>query len=123
MTAQLKRETISILTDGSGDFEVSTDKVINGGIYQLRYVPDATNPLATGADITIVGRDTGVVVATLTDIGTAAFTLAPRQVPHATDGTAGANSTELIILNEPLTITVAQGGADDAGTLYIWYAV
>ena len=122
MTAKLVRSVTQILTDAGGNFTTETD-ALYGAVYQYRYVPDTTNPLATGADLTIVGRDTGVSIANLTDIGTSAFTRSPRQLTHAPDGTASSAAEGLIVIDEPLVITVAQGGNADAGTLYIWIAI
>lgn len=121
MSADMKRVTIEIVTDASGDYTTETIP-LTGGVYQYRYIPDASTPLDTGADLTIAGRDTGIEIATLTDIGTSAFTKAPRQLSHGVTGTAGSNSDAIIAVDEPLDITVAQGGNVRSGVLHIWIA-
>jgi len=118
--------TISVTTDSSGDFSINTGPVI-GRVVQYRYVPDGTSPLATGADLTIEGATTGISVASQSNIGTSAFTKAPRQGATAQDGSAllyasggEAVPVPIIVIGEQLSITIAQGGASTAGTIYIW---
>ena len=122
---KVSRIIVAITTDSGGDFTTDTIPV-EGRILQYRYVPDGSNPLATGADLTVVGKDTGVVVANQANIGTSAFTKAPRQALHDVDGSAllyaaaGEPVEGFIWVNEALTVTIAQGGDTDAGTLHIW---
>lgn len=117
---------IDITTDSSGDFTINTVDIF-GAVLQYRYVPDGTSPLATGADLTIAGGTTGIVVASQTNIGTSAFTKAPRQATHATDGTASLYAAAgepvedcIWVAGEHLTVTIAQGGDTKSGTLWIW---
>lgn len=55
---------------------------------QYRYIPDPTTPLAAGADLDITGEITGVVISNQDNIGTVAFTKAPRQATHDAAGVA-----------------------------------
>lgn len=125
MTIQLV--SVNILTDPSGDFSSRTPKV-SGRFVQWRYVPDDSDPLATGGDLDIVGAQTGVELVDVDSIGTSAITRAPRQATHDVDGTASlyADAGEpvegYIFVNEPLTVTVANGGDTLAGTLFLWIA-
>lgn len=121
MAARLKTVRVEITTDDSGDFTTTTIP-LQGGVYQYRYTPDGSNPLDTGADLDIVGADTGIVVANQDDIGTSAFTKAPRQATHGIDGTAD-DGAALIAINERLTVTIANGGDTLSGVLHIWLAV
>lgn len=119
--------TVNITTDASGDAEVITS-VLNGRILQVRYDPDDTSPLDTGADLDIVGNQTGIVIANHDNIGTSAFTRAYRQPIHGADGVASlyAPSTgepveDYVFVAEALKVTIAQGGASKSGTFYIWF--
>lgn len=118
--------TVPVTTDASGDFSQQTP-VLNGRLVQYRYVPDGSSPLDTGADLDIVGTTTGIVVANQDDIGTSAFTKAPRQATHGVDGSASlyASTGEpvedvILIVGETLTLTIANGGNAKAGTFYLW---
>jgi hypothetical protein len=118
--------TVAITTSSGGAFTTDTIPV-SGKVVQYRYVPDGSNPLDTGADLDIVGAVTGVVVANQDDIGTSAFTKAPRQATHDATGAASLMDTtdsepveDYIFINEPLTVTIANGGDTLSGTLYIW---
>lgn len=117
--------SIAILTDASGNFEDKTTP-IKGKLLQLRYVPDGSSPLATGADITIIGQSTGFAYYSQSNIGTSAFQKAPRQPIHNDAGVAslyaaaGEPVEDFMYIDEQLTVTVAQGGNALQGTLYLW---
>ena len=118
--------TVPVLTDGSGDYSV-TVAAPHGRLLQYRYVPDGSSPLATGADLTITSKQTGTSLVSQTNIGTTAFSKAPRQPIHDEAGTASLYaaggepvSDFIYIAGEALTVTIAQGGAGNAGTLHIW---
>lgn len=120
---------VAITTDSSGDFSSSVTVPTNGGrLVQYRYVPGGggTN-LDTGADLTVTGATSGISYIAQTDIGTSAFTKAPRQPTHDTAGSAslyaaGGEPVEgyIFVGGEPLSIVVAQGGDTKSGTLYLW---
>jgi len=118
--------TIDIVTDAAGDFSVATQD-IDGAILQMRYVKAAANDLDANWDLTIAGTKTGLPIATIVNITAASQGWAPRQSTHAVDGTAslyaGAGEpveAPIYIGGESLTVTVAQGGNVQSGTLYIW---
>jgi hypothetical protein len=116
---------VDVLTDGSGNFSYTTMPV-TGVIEHVRYTPDASAPLDTGADLDIVGGRSGIVVANHDDIGTSAFTRAYRQATHGVTGAAAlyaaggtAVNDKIAIAGEVLTLTIAQGGAAKAGVFEI----
>lgn len=120
------RETLTLTVDASGDATVYSERV-QGRVLQLRYVPDATTPLDTGADLTITGEDTGVAIATLVNIGTAALTKVPRQATHGIDGSASLYAAAGEPVEEPVYLAgerikcvVAQGGVSKTGQLHIF---
>ncbi|HXG36526.1 MAG TPA: hypothetical protein VNL15_06130 [Dehalococcoidia bacterium] len=124
----VERHAVAITTDASGDFTGYTP-VVTGRVVQYRYVPDGTVPLDTGADLDVTGEDSGVVIANQDNIGTSAFTKAPRQATHDEAGAASLYAAAgepvedyLFIAKERLKIVIAQGGASKKGTLYIWVA-
>lgn len=119
--------TVAIATSSGGAF--STSVVPQAGLLlQYRYVPDDTSPLATGADLTIVGAESGFSYVNQANIGTSAFQKLPR---HATSDEQGAASLyagsgepvedKMAVGGEQLTVTIAQGGDTKAGTLYLWF--
>ena len=119
--------TVPVTTDVSGDATVQIIGV-SGSFLQLRYVPDGSNPLDTGADLDISGDKTGLVFVNHDDIGLTAFTRCYRQATHGTDGSAslfaaGGEPVEdyIIAHGENLTLTIASGGASKSGTFYLWF--
>lgn len=120
--------TVPILTSSGGAFSVSMPVQAGGGrLLQYRYVPHGSVPLDTGADLDIVGSRTGMVYANQDDIGTAAFTKAPRQPTHDASGAASLYAATgepvedfIYVGGEPLTITISGGGNAKQGTLYLF---
>lgn len=119
----LKHLTITLAVDGSGDFTTDTLPV-SGRILQIRFI---AGTLDTGGDLTVVGKDTGVPILTMTAHGTANRQVAPRQATHDilgvasdTDDTTGEPVEDYIWVNERLTVTEDDGGISKTGTLHIW---
>jgi hypothetical protein len=119
--------TVNILTSAGGAFSQDISAPL-GRLLQYRYVPDGTTPLDTNADITVAGKTTGLSFINQANIGTTAFTKAPRQPTHDETGAAslyaaGGEPVEdyMFACGEQLTVTVAQGGATKAGKLYLWF--
>lgn len=125
----ISRVDIPVTTDGSGNATVLSTDEVTGRVLQMRYTPDGTSPLDTGADITVTTDITGVNILTKANIGTSAFTSAPRQPTHSSvDGSAslyaaaGAAVNDYIWLAaEHIKVVVAQGVASKKGvfTFYI----
>lgn len=120
--------TVAITTDASGDFTTYAGP-FKGKVHQLRYVPHASTPLDTGADVTITGETSGQTIYAGVNIGTSAFTKAPRQPTHDTAGTAllyaaagAAVADKIEVGGERIKVVVAQGGNTKSGKFYIWLA-
>jgi hypothetical protein len=124
----VERHDITLAVDGSGNGTFFSPAPVNGGcVQQVRYVPDGTNPLATGAVVTITGEETGLPILTVTGIGTVAATFAPRQPTHSQAGAANlfasggtAVDDRIAIAGERLKVTVSGGGVSKAGTISVW---
>lgn len=121
------RHDFTLTVNGSGDATVYSGQPATGEIMQIRYVPDGSTPLDTGADLTITAEGSGLAIATLTNIGTSAVQWAPRQATHSTAGAAAlyaaagtAVNDRIGIADERIKVVVAQGGASKTGVLYIW---
>ena len=118
--------TAAVTTDASGDDSVALGHV-TGRFLQLRYIPDGTNPLATGADLDVVGDTTGVVLVNHDNIGVSAFERRYRAPTHDEAGAAslyaaaGEPVEDYIVVDENLTLTIANGGNTDSGTFYLWF--
>jgi hypothetical protein len=123
----VERHELTLTTDSSG---AATGYIgpVTGRVLQVRYVPHASTPLDTNADVTISGEASGVNVLTKANIGTAAFTVAPRQATHAAaDGAAalyaagGAAVNDCVVVaGERLKVVVAQGADTKTGTVHVW---
>lgn len=120
------KHTIELAVDASGDCIAYSATPVFGRVLQMRYVPHASTPLDTNAVLTITSEDSGVAVATLTNIGTSAFTKVPRQATHGVTGTALVYASTDAVAEPPyvggerIKAVVAQGGVSKLGTLYIW---
>lgn len=126
MSDDIKVFTVSVLTDASGDFTATT-AATSGKIVQVRYVPDGSSPLDTGADLDITGSKSGVVIANHDNIGTAAFTNVYRQATHGVDGSASLYAAAgepveapIYVAQEGITLTISNGGNAKAGKFYIY---
>ena len=122
----VERLALAVTTDASGNATVYSG-VIHGQVLQVRYVPDGTSPLDIGADIDLTGETSGLVVIDKDNIGTSAFTVAPRQATHSVGLAAAlyaaggeAALAPIAIAGERLKLVVANGGNTKLGTFYIW---
>ena len=112
----MKAQTIKveIVTDGSGDFVKELNNH-NGLLYKIVYT---IGGLAATADLTITNRH-GTTVFAQSNI-TASFEKYPRVVQNLnTDGTA-LTTHDCPLVDGPLTVTLAQGGAAMRGTLELF---
>ena len=119
-------QTISITTT-SGGADTEYTAVVTGCVAQVRYVPHATTPLDTGADLDITLETSGVVVANHDDIGTSAFTSVYLQATHGADGSASLYAAAgepveapVCVANDRLKVIIGSGGDTKSGTFYIW---
>jgi hypothetical protein len=101
-----------------------------GHVSRIRYVPDGSTPLDTGADLTITEDATGAAILIAANIGTTAVEWNPRPPTHAQgDGAAllyaGAgqpvgSANGAPVFQSRIKVVVAQGGNTKLGTLYVW---
>lgn len=125
----VNRQAIAVTTDGSGNFTGYTN-VVTGQVFQIYYVPDGSVPLDTNASVVFTEEDTTRPIVTKANIGTSAFSLAPRQPTHAVaDGSAllyagggSAVADEVVVAGSRIKLVVAQGGAAKKGTFYVYVA-
>ena len=124
-SAQVVVHTVTITTDSSGDSTVYTPSTY-GEVLAIRYVPHATTPLDTGADITITDNITGLGLLTVTNINVSARDFLPRAYIVNSTGTAalyaagGANVHDTMPVAGAIKVVTAGGGATKVGTLYIY---
>ena len=122
--AQVIVHTVTLTTDGSGDVTAYTPTT-RGTVLAIRYVPNASTPLDSTADITITDNGTGLQALAVTDIGASARDFWPRAFTMNTTGTAATydgtrNVLDLVPVANAIKVVVAQGGATKIGTLYIY---
>lgn len=123
---QIERLILDLTVNASGAATVYSTQPVAGRVLQLRYVPHASTPLDTNADVTITGEESGVAIATLANIGLSAFTVLPRQPTHDVAGVAalyaaaGAPVLEPpYVAGERIKVVVAQGGVSKIGALHL----
>ncbi len=126
-SAQVVMHTVSITTDGSGNATVYTPSTY-GYVVAIRYVPGASTPLATGADITVTDNVTGLAILTVTNMGLLAREFAPRMEIVNSVGAfsayaaGGVNVLDQFPVAGAIKVAVVQGGATATGTLLIYVA-
>lgn len=115
---------LPVSAGGAGTF-FSADPVM-GEIRQISYVPDGSNPLSTGAVLTITGEVSATPLITITGIGTVAVTFAPRQATHTVAGAASlyaaagtAVADRIALAGERIKVVVSGGGVSMTGQLSI----
>lgn len=126
--SQITRVRIDVTTDASGDATKYTP-ILDGYLHMFRYVPDGTNPLATGADIDLTGDQSGMVYVNQDNIGTSAYSKLPRAATCDETGAAslyaaGGEPVEdrMLIAGERLKLVVANGGNAKSGAFHLWIA-
>jgi len=119
--------TVAITTAADGSATGYTPPV-SGLVRAISYVPHATTPLDTGADIVVSGNTSGIAILTKANIGLAAVQWHPRAPTVAVaDGAAlvyiasGQAVCDLIpVADEAIKIVVANGDAAKSGTFYFF---
>ena len=118
--------TLSVTTNGSGAATVYSATPVTGRIFSVRYVPDGSAPLETGTDVDLTGETSGVVIFDKDNIGTAAFTVCPRQATHSVAGVAAlyagsgtAVNDYIVLASERLKLVIADGGATLKGKVHV----
>jgi len=123
----IQRYDFTLDVNASGAGTVYSADVVRGDLRYITYTPDGTNPLDTGADLTITGEVTGIALLTVTNIGTVAASWAPRIATcgltttaslYASGGTAVQD--QIALAGERIKVVVAQGGASKTGLLSIF---
>lgn len=118
----ITRQTFVVATDTGGDW-TDTGPPCHGAILQMRYVP-GTAVLDTGCDIDVSLVQSGVVVASYDNIGSAAKTWVPKQPVHDTGGAAVSGLREFAFSEGDMlrvTFTQSAGVAGSKnGKLYVW---
>lgn len=118
--------TLPVTTDSGGNATVYSG-IVNGEIRQVRYVPDGTSPLDTGARATFTGDDSGLAILDKQSLGVSAVQFAPRIPTHDGAGAASlyaaggaAVNDRLAFAAERIKLVIASGGASKKGTFYVW---
>lgn len=119
---QVKRHTVSITTDASGDASVKAQGAM-GIFLQMRYVPDGSSPLATGANLAITEDKSGYNLLTMAAIGTSAFERVSRQTVANADDGVETTTLDYIVLADDATVTIDSGGNSLSGTFYLYFGV
>lgn len=114
-------DRVVIVTDGSGD-GTGTTRRLNGYLESIKY---KKTDYAAGCDFTVVGDLTDTVYWSQENVNATA-TVRPRGATHTINGVAAVYAAageavldRLVIPDETLTITVAQGGDTKTGTFLI----
>lgn len=122
----VERHEVSITTDGSGAGTGYTP-VVQGQVLAIRYVPDGTNPYATGVDVTVTCDVSGLPILSVTDMGTSAIQYYPRAATVSTAAAAAlyagggtAVNDRIPVAGERIKIVLAQGGATKVGTFHVY---
>lgn len=116
------------VTTAAGGGATGYTAPVSGLVRAIAYVPSATVPLDTNADIVISGNTSGMAILTKENIGTSAVQWHPRAATCAVaDGAglvyiaAGQPVCDLIpVAEEAVKIVVTNGDASKQGTFYVF---
>jgi len=116
-----RSHTVTVTTDGSGNATAYTGGVVNGRLFEIRYVKtDFANDLT----ITVTGETTGIALWTETSVNASA-TRCPRQATYTVIGIAAVYTDDgkpvldyLVLADERIKIVIASGGVTKTGTFY-----
>jgi len=119
--------TVPVTTSGAGAATGYTQPV-SGLVRAIAYVPHASTPLDTNADIVVSGNTSGMAILTKENIGLAAVQWHPRAGTNAVaDGAAlvyiaaGQAVCDLIpVAEEAIKIVVSNGDASKSGTFFFF---
>lgn len=123
---QVSRYDIAVTADGSGNATGFTADPVVGTVLAIRYVADGGVPFANTVDFVFSGEISGIPILTVTN-ETASNTYYPRAATvtianaaslYAAAGTAV--NDRIPIAGERVKVTVAQAGAANKGTFYVW---
>lgn len=117
----IRKFTVSILTDGSGDATAYTP-YLSGYINAIQYVK---TDFANGVDFTITADATGESILALTDQNSSVKHF-PRAATHSTVGVASvyasggeAVNSRIALGADRVKIVIAQGGSAKTGTVVV----
>ena len=116
------------ITTAAGGGATGYSQPVSGLVRAIAYVPHASTPLDTGADIVVSGNTSGMAILTKANIGTSAVQWHPRAPTVAVaDGSAllyaagGTAVTDLIpVAEEAIKIVVTNGDASKSGTFFMF---
>jgi hypothetical protein len=109
----------AIATIADGSATVFLGSKLRGSVHAIKYTPGT---IATGADLTITGETTGVLILVQANAGTTEVWFYPRAFPNQnTDGAAEADAREDIhVFKERIKVVVAQGGNVLTGSITVY---
>lgn len=117
----MKREVITVTTNGSGD-GTGYSGVVSGWLSQIRYVK---TDFANGSTITVSIEATGETLWTESNVDASA-TRAPRQATHTTAGAAALYAAagqavldRILVVQSRIKVVVASGGDTRTGTFHV----
>lgn len=119
----MRRHTVTVTTNSSGDGTGYTSGNVNGVVHAVRYVK---TDYANGVDFVITGESSAIEILTGTDVNASA-TYEPRAATHSIAGAAllyaaggAAVSNPIPVAGERVKIVVAQGGDTKTGTFHVF---
>jgi hypothetical protein len=119
----IKRQLISLTTDGGGNASV-IGRAIIGKLVAIEYRPGT---IATGATLTVTCEsDSSKPLLTKAAAGTSNVVFYPRDLVHAVAdgsalvGTAGGDRTQPIMNGNP-KVVISSGGSGGVGSVIVFY--
>lgn len=121
------RLSIAVTTDASGDFTKTTTEKVSGRFVQWVFEPASADSLDVNWDLDVTSSN-GAVLVNEDNIVATAVTRAIAQIAYDNTGTAvtydGTNEIYyhgVVVSDETLTVTVADGGNAQSGTIHLYF--
>lgn len=120
----IRRFVVPVTTEYPGDGEAYSPH-LSGKLISFRYVKHGVTPFEDGVGFVIISENTGATLWSEEDVNTSA-TRRPRAATHTTagvaanyDGSAHAVLDKIVLAQDRVKITVADGGDEKIGTFHI----
>lgn len=118
---EVRYEPLTVSSNGSGDGQETTARLLNGFLDELRYIPDATTPYGAAVTVTLTVERSGLQLWEETFDGATKKLVSPQTPVHDSAGIETGAYKRYALANDRLTITIAGAGDTKTGAFELVY--